>query len=470
MYHDSILKLDLRQQIAPQTQQPPQPQPQPQPPTTWAGIQNYTTFRYNTTNNLPYPHRLPQRSTASEDNYTAYKEWCARHHVTNEQYVLKYTNWTQVAGQCVSLEPCLVPYHLAPGIHHFVLWHHPPRGGNDGGTNTTNGSSGHHGHHHDHHDHGGACLPGTTDLVPTQELELVQLLLACDVQESEACVFQQLPEHRSIPSIAHAHVFLRCATPELTEVVEQRHNNWLARSPFMQDKSMKKVNEPHLKEQQRLTEQHSSNQAINDLFVDEYELPWTTTNSLGTRVPLPPHAASDVVQYHERKLYVQLSEQYRLAEFVPQAQAIRYGLSTIVPMGCLHLWTWFDMELNICGTPGFDVQTLQHHTTYKNGLDEHSNIVQWLWEILNEFGDEKQQRFLRFSWGRTRLPLVEQGWTHRFVVSTSHIAKEISQDKFLPEASTCFFQLNLPEYSSKMIMKERLLFAITYCSSIDMDA
>ena len=91
-------------------------------------------------------------------------------------------------------------------------------------------------------------------------------------------------------------------------------------------------------------------------------------------------------------------------------------------------------------------------------------------EILNEFGDEEQQRFLRFSWGRTRLPLVEQGWTHRFVVSTSHIAKEFSQDKFLPEASTCFFQLNLPEYSSKMIMKERLLFAITYCSSIDMDA
>ena len=91
-------------------------------------------------------------------------------------------------------------------------------------------------------------------------------------------------------------------------------------------------------------------------------------------------------------------------------------------------------------------------------------------EILNEFGDEDQQRFLRFSWGRTRLPLVEQGWTHRFVVSTSHIAKEFSQDKFLPEASTCFFQLNLPEYSSKMIMKERLLFAITYCSSIDMDA
>ena len=90
-------------------------------------------------------------------------------------------------------------------------------------------------------------------------------------------------------------------------------------------------------------------------------------------------------------------------------------------------------------------------------------------EILTAFGDEEKQRFLRFSWGRTRLPLVEQGWTHRFVVSTSHVAKEFSPDKFLPEASTCFFQLNLPEYSSKLIMKERLLFAITYCSSIDMD-
>ena len=35
----------------------------------------------------------------------------------------------------------------------------------------------------------------------------------------------------------------------------------------------------------------------------------------------------------------------------------------------------------------------------------------------------------------------------------------------LPVAHTCFFQLELPQYSSEQIMRERLLVAIHYGSS-----
>ena len=39
----------------------------------------------------------------------------------------------------------------------------------------------------------------------------------------------------------------------------------------------------------------------------------------------------------------------------------------------------------------------------------------------------------------------------------------------LPTAQTCFFQLQLPQYSSMEVMAEKLRYAIRNCRSIDMD-
>ena len=51
--------------------------------------------------------------------------------------------------------------------------------------------------------------------------------------------------------------------------------------------------------------------------------------------------------------------------------------------------------------------------------------------------------------------------------ATYHTA---TPDKALPKADTCFFNLELPDYSSKEVLKERLLLAInTDCDSINAD-
>jgi hypothetical protein len=38
----------------------------------------------------------------------------------------------------------------------------------------------------------------------------------------------------------------------------------------------------------------------------------------------------------------------------------------------------------------------------------------------------------------------------------------------LPVAHTCFFQLDLPRYTSKEVLKEKLLSAIYYCKDMDL--
>ena len=38
-----------------------------------------------------------------------------------------------------------------------------------------------------------------------------------------------------------------------------------------------------------------------------------------------------------------------------------------------------------------------------------------------------------------------------------------------PKAQTCFFQLRLPPYTSKVAMAKKMLYAIKHCRCIDMD-
>ena len=42
-------------------------------------------------------------------------------------------------------------------------------------------------------------------------------------------------------------------------------------------------------------------------------------------------------------------------------------------------------------------------------------------------------------------------------------------DYYLPESYTCFFLLKLPRYSCKLVLEEKLRYAINLCKSIDTD-
>ena len=104
-----------------------------------------------------------------------------------------------------------MPYSVELGMSHWVLWHHPQHN-----------------------------LPGDSELQPAEELRLLEILLGVSVRSSEAIVFQNVPTMRSIPTIAHSHVFFR---PEedldgkkLAEKLESRRTNWVNRSPWLNRK------------------------------------------------------------------------------------------------------------------------------------------------------------------------------------------------------------------------------------------
>jgi len=191
---------------------------------------------------------------------------------------------------------------------------------------------------------------------------------------------------------------------------------------------------------------------------------WSHTSSDGTVVELRPNGVEIPVKWEEREAYREAILDWRLNEFRLQVEHIKKGMGTIVPVQLLSLFTWQELELNVCGKAHIDVDFLRENTKYQ-GFSEDDKYVQMLWEVLRGFSDKQRELFLRFAWGRSRLPINSEDFIQKFVV----MGCRYNNDNVLPISHTCFFQLELPKYSKVEVMRQKILYAITECRAIDTD-
>ncbi len=87
------------------------------------------------------------------------------------------------------------------------------------------------------------------------------------------------------------------------------------------------------------------------------------------------------------------------------------------------------------------------------------------WNVLSTFTDEEMSMYLKFVWGRSRLPMNLSGLSKKHRLE---YFKSRPKDS-LPASHTCFFTIDLSDYSSEEVMKKRILYAIMYCGDIDSD-
>lgn len=139
-----------------------------------------------------------------------------------------------------------------------------------------------------------------------------------------------------------------------------------------------------------------------------------------------------------------------------QVSALRQGLSTVMPLHALKLLTWQEMELMTCGSPKIDIAIWKKHTRY-DGYNEDDTTVKLFWKVLESFTDEQRTDFVRFAWGRSRLPRGR--WTQPF-----KLTKKGGRDstRSLPVAHTCFFSVELPPYTSEEQMRNMLVATINF--------
>lgn len=78
----------------------------------------------------------------------------------------------------------------------------------------------------------------------------------------------------------------------------------------------------------------------------------------------------------------------------------------------------------VCGSPDIPLHLLKSVATYK-GVEPTSALIQWFWEVMESFSNTERSLFLRFVWGRTRLPRTIADFRGRdFVVQVRYFKRE----------------------------------------------
>lgn len=133
-----------------------------------------------------------------------------------------------------------------------------------------------------------------------------------------------------------------------------------------------------------------------------------------SHIDLVPNGSQVPVTWNNRLLFASKLEEFRLTEFAPQLSAMATGLASIVPTPVLSLLSWSELEFRVCGRPGLDIALLQRNTVYHDGLSASSKLSKDFWKALASFTAEEQMLFLRFVWGRSRLPSAQEFGSQRF--------------------------------------------------------
>ncbi|XP_028759255.1 E3 ubiquitin-protein ligase UPL1 [Neltuma alba] len=180
-----------------------------------------------------------------------------------------------------------------------------------------------------------------------------------------------------------------------------------------------------------------------------------------TDYELKPGGRNIRVTEETKHEYVDLVADHILTNAIrPQINSFLDGFNELVPRELISIFNDKELELLISGLPEIDLDDLKANTEY-TGYTMASNVVQWFWEVVKTFNKEDMARLLQFVTGTSKVPL--DGFKALQGISGPQkfqIHKAYGAPDRLPSAHTCFNQLDLPEYSSKEQLQERLLLAI----------
>ena len=162
------------------------------------------------------------------------------------------------------------------------------------------------------------------------------------------------------------------------------------------------------------------------------------------------------VTFEERDVYVKEALLARLKESETQSAAVRRGIAKIVPIALINQLTHQELAMWVCGKAEVDIDLLMRHTKYggdQTSMNEKSDVVRFFWEVLREMSHADRLKFVKFAWAQERLPANDEEFERtqtRFMIKPSVAGHK---DGALPKADTCFFNLELPFYSSKEVRR-----------------
>jgi len=194
-----------------------------------------------------------------------------------------------------------------------------------------------------------------------------------------------------------------------------------------------------------------------------------TENALGeNRVVELMEGGEDVPVTNENlPEFLEANLKYHMMDRVkPQTTELLLGFYDVIPESLLTIFDFQELELLMCGVPVIDIDDWMANTNYQGYFEqkgEKSKTCLWFWEVVrDEFDQETRARLLQFVTGTCGVPSRgfsvlqgNDGSIRPFCITG--IKKEHS---LYPRSHTCFNRIDLPVYSSKEELREKLKTAI----------
>ncbi|RXG73696.1 E3 ubiquitin-protein ligase HACE1 [Armadillidium vulgare] len=158
--------------------------------------------------------------------------------------------------------------------------------------------------------------------------------------------------------------------------------------------------------------------------------------------------------------YVRKYAEYRMVKCQEKAlQNIRDGVFDVIPPSSLDSLTAEDLRLLLNGVGDINVSTLISYTSFNDESAESSERLhrfkRWLWSIVEKMSTQEKQDLVYFWTGSPALPASEEGFQ-----PMPSVTIRPADDSHLPTANTCISRLYIPLYSTRAILRSKLLLAI----------
>ncbi|XP_076270049.1 E3 ubiquitin-protein ligase hyd isoform X5 [Rhynchophorus ferrugineus] len=158
--------------------------------------------------------------------------------------------------------------------------------------------------------------------------------------------------------------------------------------------------------------------------------------------------------------YVRKYAKYRMIKVQEKAiESIRTGVFDVLPEGSLDGLTAEDLRLLLNGVGDINVSVLISYTSFNDESGESSERLvkfkRWLWSIVEKMTHLERQDLVYFWTGSPALPASEDGFQPMPTVTIRP-----ADDAHLPTANTCISRLYIPLYSSRTVLRQKLLLAI----------
>lgn len=159
--------------------------------------------------------------------------------------------------------------------------------------------------------------------------------------------------------------------------------------------------------------------------------------------------------------YVRFYAQRRLVDNVrAELENLADGLHDVLPASSLEGLTAEDLRLLLNGQGDICVQTLQSYTSFtdesgENNSEKVAKFKKWFWAVVEKMTTPQKQDLVYFWTSSPALPASEEGFQ-----PMPSITIRPPDDAHLPTANTCISRLYIPLYSSRAILRSKLLSAI----------